>query len=287
MWFFDAIEKVYNPDYESLVKWIEDKYDDYYKLESKKKILCERLKGENEYIYNYFVNKLYLYKSEKILNNNKINILELFMTSPFYNLIISLNTLFELEELFNILHTKEIKIKYENLDEIQFVNALDISIYTDVPKKHKCPCGQTNCMELMIFKNVKDNKDLIIGNDCIKRIKTLFYLMKNEELSKKTTNILMEQEKDLKKLKEKIKKEEEKIKKEEEMKEINEWLNLPENIYKTECIYPKSTCINKNNYKKRYTQYVSCFECNELEKKKKHPSKKPKTKKKINTNFVF
>jgi hypothetical protein len=244
MWFVDK------PDYDEIAEWVEEKYRDYHKKKERKKRLCKRLKEKKEHIYNYFVNRLYLYKSEKILKGNKINILELFMTGHFYKLLVNLDSIYEIEEMFNILCDKQIIVKYHH---------------------HSCKCTQHNCKELMIFENVKDNENIIIGNDCINRLYMIFFLMKDEDLSKKTTKIIKKHKIDLDSLIKEIEKQKRKERKQEEQAEIDEWLNLDENKDKTICSYKR--CLNKNDYTKRYTKYNQCNECYSIKGYNKTPVK--------------
>ena len=195
-----------------------------------KKNIYDKLKESHKEIYDYLINYLYKYKSS---NNNLYDIIELFMTGNFYNLLVELNKLKPIKDLIPELSEKNIFIEYEinnsksnkdidylkNTYNYEVVNQDYIHIHKNKHKENgiKCPCGQSNILYFMMFK--RERKLLIIGNDCIRRLECIFHLIIDEDTRNNFLKNIIKANRTIKeKKKEKEQKEREIKDKEDELK---------------------------------------------------------------------
>ncbi len=260
-------------------------------------------------------NQLYNYLKENIKKYKEYDVILLFMTREFILLITRLNSIgsYNFIELIKILSTKQLITVVEQgnqrtgkkpEDLYQSYNCIDYNKHNGI----ECVCSEPHIINLFFFIKVIDNETVIFGSDCIWRIESIIYLLKDKETKQQFIEkisiqrpIYNDQIKAYKRLKEKEKKEkkkkeakekkekEEKEAKEKEEREKKEWFKrypLKTHI----CGYMKENkCVNKNNYKKYFVEpkYKICYDCRDKYYKKCSRCNKPSIEPKYKSKYKY
>ena len=237
---------------------------------NKKKELYKDFEKEHNQLYNYLKENIKKYK--------EYDVILLFMTREFILLITRLNSIgsYNFIELIKILSTKDLITVVEQgnqrtgkkpEDLYHAYNCIDYNKHNGI----ECVCTEPHIINLFFFIKVIDNETVIFGSDCIWRIESIIYLLKDKVTKQQFMEkisiqrpIYNDQIKAYKRLKAEEKKEKNKKEaKEKEEREKKEWFKrypLKTHI----CDYmKKNKCVNKNNYKKHFVEskFKICYDC--------------------------
>ena len=254
------------------VKKMCNQYDKDLSNKKKKDKRYDEMKKNHPKIINDIQKLISFYDHPE--NGKLYSILKVFGTTSFFKLLYNISSLMEISELIDILSNTDLDYQYKEVlveNDLNFEKeVLDISLMKDEKNKTdiQCPCGKPHINHLMLYGDVKDNKMLIFGDDCINRILSILYLIDDKTIYinflKRTLDSKhkkKEKQKELKKIREeeKIKqKEQEAIKKRIENQKM--WEKQELRMRHKRLVL----CLNFNPYKKELNKCESlidsCFD---------------------------
>ena len=218
---------IYKVEIDEIKKFIDDYIDDWKngkKLEKGKRMGKMETRNEKKKLYKEFETnniRLYTYLKDNITTYKGYDIILLFMTDKFICLLETLDQFESFIDLIKLLTTKDLMgtIERGNLSEPKnetylFGKYKCLDLNKDTKKSGiKCPCNQHHIMNIFCFGDVKNNKMLIFGSDCIWRIESIIFLIKDEILKRKFIEKISKERRTLDELTKKDKQEQERQRK--------------------------------------------------------------------------